>query len=114
MTTFDLQAALSRAMTLENIDPLDAATIAAAEQLSGKDGLTLDTALPILGNEQLIELIGFLNDSINCQQLSELCDKEFYNAEQAREWEVTEQQYRLAHEVALLSHLIEQKKEGIG
>ncbi|PKY10125.1 hypothetical protein B1757_11195 [Acidithiobacillus marinus] len=107
MSTLDLEAALNRALTIKNEDSLDAATIAAAEQLSSKTGLSLDAAVDILGNEQLIGFIGFLNDSMSCDQLSALCDAESYDVEQAREWELTRPQYQLAHEIAILSHRVE-------
>ncbi len=111
MSAIDLQLALSRALSFKNEDSLDAATIAAAEQISGNEGLSLDAAIGVLGNEQLIDLIGFLNDSMSCEQLSALCDPENYDEEQAREWSVTKEQYILAHEIAVLGHRIEQKRE---
>ncbi|MBN2680817.1 hypothetical protein HHS34_008190 [Acidithiobacillus montserratensis] len=110
MSTLDLQTALTRALAIKNEDPLDAATMAAAEQLSGKTGLSLDAAVDVLGNEQMIGFIGFLNDSMTCDQLSALCDAESYDAEQAREWELTRPQYQLAHEIAILSHRVEKAR----
>ncbi|MBE7565139.1 hypothetical protein HF670_08810 [Acidithiobacillus thiooxidans] len=111
MSIIDLPSALTRALSLKNEDSLDAATIAAAEQLSKKEGLSLDAAVGVFGNDQLVELIGFLNDSMSCEQLSALCDPESYDAEQAREWEVTKDQYLLAHEIAVLSHRVAKQRD---
>ena len=110
----DRQRALARALTLKQKKGLDAATIAVAEQLSGKANLTLGEAVSALGNNQIAEVAGFLSESMNCQQLEQVCDAGSYDREQAREWEVTDPQYCLAHEIALISHMTERKRDGLG
>ncbi|MHB8115896.1 MAG: hypothetical protein ACYDC7_01070 [Acidithiobacillus ferrivorans] len=109
----DRQLALARALMLKDEKSLDAATIAVAEQLSGKTHLTLGEAVSVLGNNQIAEVAGFLSESLNCQQLEQVCDTDTYDLEQAREWEVTEPQYCLAHEIALIAHMTERKREGL-
>lgn len=113
MTTINLQIALDRGMSLNNEKALDAATIAIAEQSSGQNGLSLDAAVATLGNDQISELAGFLSESMSCQQLEKVCDTQHVDLEQAREWNVTSEQYCRAHEIALLSHKIERKREGL-
>ncbi|MHB1320501.1 MAG: hypothetical protein ACYCY0_02900 [Acidithiobacillus ferrivorans] len=109
----DRQLALARALMLKDEKSLDAVTIAVAEQLSGKTHLTLGEAVSVLGNNQIAEVAGFLSESLNCQQLEQVCDTDTYDLEQAREWEVTEPQYCLAHEIALIAHMTERKREGL-
>ena len=109
----DRQRALARAVMLKHEESMDAATIAVAEQLSGKENLTLGEAVSVLGNDQIAEVVGFLNESMNCQQLEQVCDTDTYDLEQAREWEVTEPQYCLAHEIALIAHMTERNRESL-
>ncbi|MBW9248546.1 hypothetical protein AAE485_08825 [Acidithiobacillus ferriphilus] len=111
--SIDRQLALSRAFLLKDENSLDAATMAVAEQLSGKMKLTLGEAVSVLGNNQIAEVAGFLSESLNCQQLEQVCDTDTYDLEQAREWGVTEPQYCLAHEIALIAHMTEHKREGL-
>ncbi|MHB8236389.1 MAG: hypothetical protein ACYDDD_02860 [Acidithiobacillus ferrivorans] len=111
--SIDRQLALSRALMLKDEKCLDAATMAVAEQLSGKTHLTLGEAVSVLGNDQIAEVAGFLSESLNGQQLEQACDTDTYDLEQAREWEVTEAQYCLAHEIALIAHMTERKREGL-
>lgn len=113
MTTIDLQMALDRGMSLNDEKTLDAATIAVAEQFSAQSHLSLGAAVATLGNDQIAELAGFLSESMNYQQLENACDTQHYDLEQAREWSVTDAQYCLAHEIALLRHMIERKREGL-
>lgn len=113
MTTIDLQMALDRGMSLNDEKTLDAATIAVAEQFSAQSHLSLGAAVAALDNDQVAELAGFLSESMSYQQLEEACDTQRYDLEQAREWSVTSAQYCLAHEIALLRHMIERKREGL-
>ncbi len=109
----DRQSALSKALALREEESLDAATIAVAEQLSGKANLSLGDAVGMLGNNQVAELAGFLFESMSYQQLAQICDATSYDLEQAREWTVDASQYCLAHEIALIGHMIERKRENL-
>lgn len=86
--------------------------------LALKDQDCLDAAFAVLGgenkNDQVSELAGFLFDSNNCEALRKLCaDDLAIDAEQAREWEVTKEEYCLARQIALLARRVERIREGL-
>ncbi len=88
------------------------------QALARKDDTCLDAAYAVLGannkNDQVTELAGFLFDSNNCEALRKLCADLQVDEEQAREWEVSHDEYCLAHHIALLARRVERIREGLG
>ncbi len=100
------QEALQRATVLPGNSSLNAATIAVGEQLSGLNPLSLGMALAALDNNQIGEMAGFLNDSKTCKELAVPCEEVGLDLEELREWGLTRQQYCVAHEIALIAHMV--------
>lgn len=111
--SIDRNLAVQRALAMADESPLDAATIAVSEQLTGRDNLTLDEAVAALGSNQIAELAGFLNETKTCKELEVPCDTGGLDRRQMVEWEVDPQEYCLAHEIALLGHMVERKRENL-
>lgn len=111
--SIDRDRAVQRALDLADESPLDAATIAVAEQLTGKDNLTLEEAVDALENNQIAELAGFLNETKTCKELDVPCDTGGLDHRQMVEWEVNPEEYCIAHEIALLAHMTERKRENL-
>jgi len=90
---------------------LDAASLAVAELLAGRDMTDLDAAAAAFGSDQVGELAGFLFESMDCKALQDCCAAEQFDPEQAREWGLNREQYRLAHTIALVARKIERQRE---
>jgi hypothetical protein len=95
----DREAALQRALALKEHSCLDAA-YAALDGAASK-------------NDQVSELAGFLFDSNDYAALKNICANLQVDQEQAREWKVTDAEYCLAHEIALLARRVERIREGL-
>ncbi|MHB0887105.1 hypothetical protein [Acidithiobacillus sp.] len=111
--SIDRNRAVQRALDLADESPLDAATIAVAEQLTRKDNLTLEEAVDALKNNQIAELAGFLTETKTCKELEIPCDTSGVDHRQMVEWEVDPQDYCVAHEIALLAHMTERRRENL-
>lgn len=104
------QDALKRATVLIGKSSLDAATIAIGEQLTGLGPFSLAMALAALGNNQICEMAGFLNDSKTCKELEVPCDEVGLDLDELREWGLTRRQYCVAHEIALIAHMVDRSR----
>ncbi|WP_308388724.1 hypothetical protein [Acidithiobacillus sp. AMEEHan] len=86
--------------------------------LASKEENYLDAAYAVLGgdnkNDQVAQLAGFFFDSNNCEALRKICANQQVDAEQAREWEVSDAEYCLAQKIALLARRVERAREGLG
>lgn len=111
--SIDRNLAVQRALAMAGESPLDAATIAVAEQLTEKSNLTLDEAVAALENNQIAELAGFLTETKTCKELEAPCDTSGLDHRQMVEWEVDPRDYCIAHEIALLAHMTERKRENL-
>ena len=102
--------AIERATFLTQTSSLNAATIAVGEQLAGAAELSMDMAIAVLGNNQIAEMAGFLNDSKTCKELEVPCDEVGLDLDELREWGLTRRQYCVAHEIALIAHMVDRSR----
>ena len=107
MRMINRKSAVERATTLVRTSSLNAATIAVGEQLAGAAQLSIDMAIAVLGNNQIAEMAGFLNDSKTCKELDVPCDDVGLDLDELREWGLTRKQYCIAHEIALIAHMVD-------
>ena len=107
MIMINRKNAIERATFLTQTSSLNAATIAVGEQLAGAAELSMDMAIAVLGNNQIAEMAGFLNDSKTCKELDVPCDGVGLDLDELREWGLTRKQYCIAHEIALIAHMVD-------
>ena len=110
----DIDTAVKKGLEKAEERCLDAATLAVAELVARKEIGDLGAAAEVFGSDQVAELAGFLSDSMDCKALQDCCAGQHFDAEQAREWELDRDQYRLALSIALVAHKIERERERLG
>ena len=110
MRMINRKSAVERATTLVRTSSLNAATIAVGEQLAGAAQLSIDMAIAVLGNNQIAEMAGFLNDSKTCKELDVPCDDVGLDLDELREWGLTRKQYCVAHEIALIARMVDRAR----
>lgn len=100
MKKIDHQQAIQRALALRLHSALDAAFLAVSEQLCGCDSVTLDAAVKVIDNDQVLDYAAFLYQSQTRQSLSGSCAEHPVSVESEREWELTESEACLARSIA--------------
>ncbi|MBU2754199.1 hypothetical protein HFU84_13910 [Acidithiobacillus sp. CV18-2] len=107
----DQASAVERALALKLHSALDAAFIAVAEQLNAGKPVTLDEAVRLLNNDQILDYAAFLYQSRSQQELDMGCKEHPPSAASEREWLLNEKEICLARSIADVAAHLETRQE---